>query len=231
MEYNRQPCPIRIVEDCGCAFLMGTTGGSLFQFLKGYRNSPTGLRRGLYGGFESLKLRTPAIAGSFAIWGATFSTVDCLMISYRQRDDHWNSVLSGAATGGILAARNGIRAMANSAFVGCLVLAMLEGAGTAVATIYASDEDGATVFDVKQPERPQWEASFVNLVDSEKKTSSIGQELAISEFGRVLDKCRVYRARKLTLQDTGLDILKGKEQERMEPSPSLLDLVKLADII
>lgn len=87
MEYNRQPCPIRIVEDCGCAFMMGTIGGSLFEFLKGFRNAPTGLQRRLYGGIDLVKMRTPSIAGSFAVWGATFSTVDCALVHYRQRED------------------------------------------------------------------------------------------------------------------------------------------------
>ncbi|XP_017081703.1 probable mitochondrial import inner membrane translocase subunit Tim17 4 [Drosophila eugracilis] len=229
MEYTRQPCPIRIVEDCGCAFMMGTIGGSVFQYLKGFRNAPTGFRRGLYGGFESVKLRTPSIAGSFAIWGATFSTVDCIMISYRQREDSWNSIVSGAATGGILAARNGIRAMANSAFVGCLVLAMLEGAGAAVATIYAVDEevitDGAIAIDFQQPQRPKWET---NTVDFEKPPSSPSQDMIVAEFERVLDKCRAYKAKNTTLKE----IVEGKEVAQVEKeSHSLLDLVKLAGII
>ncbi|XP_016926049.1 probable mitochondrial import inner membrane translocase subunit Tim17 4 [Drosophila suzukii] len=231
MEYNRQPCPIRIVEDCGCAFMMGTVGGSLFEYLKGFRNAPTGLRRGLYGGFESVKLRTPSIAGSFAIWGATFSTVDCVMISYRQREDSWNSIVSGAATGGILAARNGIRAMANSAFVGCLVLAMLEGAGAAVATIYAADGDASTAIatDVQLPQRPQWESSVEDL---ENPGSSHSQNLTVAEFEQVLDKCRTYRARNMTLQDKPSDAVEGKEVKRIDkPLHSLLDLVKLAEII
>ncbi|XP_070072469.1 probable mitochondrial import inner membrane translocase subunit Tim17 4 [Drosophila takahashii] len=229
MEYNRQPCPIRIVEDCGCAFMMGTIGGSMFQYLKGLRNAPAGLRRGLYGGFESVKLRTPAIAGSFAIWGATFSTVDCIMISYRQTEDSWNSIVSGAATGGILAARNGIRAMANSAFVGCLVLAMLEGAGAAVATIYAADEGGTVTTDGQKPKRPEWETSIVDL---ERPGSSQGQDLSVTEFERVLEKCRAYRDHNTTQREMPLDAVGGMEPPRTEnPSHSLLDLVKLAEII
>ncbi|EDW54921.1 probable mitochondrial import inner membrane translocase subunit Tim17 4 [Drosophila sechellia] len=224
MEYNRQPCPIRIVEDCGCAFMMGTMGGSLFQYLKGFRNAPSGLRRGLYGGIESVRLRTPVIAGSFAIWGATFSTVDCVMVSYRQREDSWNAIVSGAATGGILAARNGIRAMANSAFVGCLVLAMLEGAGAAVATIHASDggvkaEEGLITVD-QQMQRPQWE------------TAVAGSNLTGAEFERVLDECRAYRAHNKIQQPICSDAVEGKGLgQLMKPIRSLVDLVKLAEIV
>ncbi|XP_044313220.1 probable mitochondrial import inner membrane translocase subunit Tim17 4 [Drosophila rhopaloa] len=229
MEYNRQPCPIRIIEDCGCAFMIGTVGGSLFQYVRGFRNSPAGLRIGLYGGFESVKLRTPAIAGSFAIWGATFSTVDCFLNSYRQREDSWNSIVSGAATGGILAARNGIRAMANSAFVGCLVLAMLEGAGAAVATIYAVDGEEIKSIDVQPAQKPVWEAIAVNSV---KQTSPKGQDLSVAEFERVLYKCQAYGAQNMSLEDLRSDAMKDKERDRVEePSHSLLDLVKLAKII
>ncbi|SPP84625.1 probable mitochondrial import inner membrane translocase subunit Tim17 4 [Drosophila guanche] len=160
MEYTRQPCPIRIVEDCGCAFMMGTFGGALFQSLKGFRDAPSGLRRGLYGALDSVKLKTPGIAGSFAVWGATFSTVDCVLVHYRQREDSWNSIVSGAATGGILAARQGVRQMANSAVIGCLVLALIEGASSAMATIYAAEDQSiAPAAAHGKPLRPQWEVA------------------------------------------------------------------------
>ncbi|XP_020803601.1 probable mitochondrial import inner membrane translocase subunit Tim17 4 [Drosophila serrata] len=233
MEYNRQPCPIRIVEDCGCAFLMGTLGGGLFQYLKGFRNAPAGLMRSIYGGIDSVKMRTPAVAGSFAIWGATFSTVDCAMITYRQREDSWNSIVSGAATGAILSARNGIRAMANSAFVGCLVLAMIEGAGAVVATIYADDgsETATITIDIQpQPQRAQWEPiDFVAITPSQNQNQNQnpnpkpkpkpkaevmpGQESMVEGFERVLEKCREYR-----------------DAKAGEPR-ALIDLIKLAEII
>ncbi|XP_017076777.2 probable mitochondrial import inner membrane translocase subunit Tim17 3 [Drosophila eugracilis] len=227
MEYNRQPCPIRIVEDCGCAFMMGTIGGSLFEFLKGFRNAPSGMWRSLYGGFDSVKMRTPGIAGSFAIWGATFSTVDCVLVSYRQREDSWNSILSGAATGGILAARNGIRAMANSALVGCLVLAMIEGAGAAVATINASDGGTGTA---PNTQRAQWEA-IMEAVNPEMDPSS--KDFVVAELDRVLDKFRSYRTRVVQqgLPPSAKPIINSQERKPFEkPLPSLLDLVKLDKI-
>lgn len=183
VEYTRQPCPIRIVEDCGCAFLMGCIGGSMFQYMRGFRNSPTGVIRSLYGGLDSVKMKTPAIAGSFAVWGATFSTVDCTMVYYRQREDSWNSIVSGAATGGILAARNGIKAMGNGALVGGLVLAMIEGAGAAVATIYAAQPSNTSTENA-HPQRPQWEP-----VSNGNSNSND----ALAEIERVLDKCNTYQ--------------------------------------
>lgn len=46
-EYAREPCPWRIIDDCGGAFAMGSIGGSLFQFIKGFRNAPSGFGRRL----------------------------------------------------------------------------------------------------------------------------------------------------------------------------------------
>ncbi|EDW29792.1 GL14996 [Drosophila persimilis] len=158
MEYIRQPCPIRIVEDTGCAFMMGTIGGALFQYMKGFRDAPAGLRRRFSDGLVSVKLRTPGIAGSFAVWGATFSTVDCTLVHYRQQEDSWNTIMSGAATGGILAARQGIRQMASSAIFGCLVMALIEGAGSVVATIYADEDPSIAPGETQdKPQRPQWD--------------------------------------------------------------------------
>lgn len=58
-----------------------------------------------------------------------FSTIDCALIHIRKKEDPWNSIISGAATGGILAARNGVSAMAGSAFIGGVLLALIEGVG------------------------------------------------------------------------------------------------------
>lgn len=48
---------------------------------------------------------------------------------FRKKEDPWNSIISGAATGGILAARNGVGAMAGSAIIGGVLLALIEGVG------------------------------------------------------------------------------------------------------
>lgn len=47
----------------------------------------------------------------------------------KQQEDPWNSILSGATTGGILAARAGPKAMASAAVVGGFILALIEGMG------------------------------------------------------------------------------------------------------
>ena len=43
--------------------------------------------------------------GNFAVWGGTFSTCDCCLMAIRGKEDPWNSICSGAVTGGVLMAR------------------------------------------------------------------------------------------------------------------------------
>ncbi|ERL90448.1 hypothetical protein D910_07797 [Dendroctonus ponderosae] len=124
-EYTREPCPWRIVDDCGGAFTMGLIGGGVFQSIKGFRNAPSGINRRLLGSLVAIKQRSPIIAGNFAVWGGMFSTIDCALIHARKKEDPWNSIISGAATGGILAARNGLPAMAGRG----VLLALIEGVG------------------------------------------------------------------------------------------------------
>jgi len=126
-EYAREPCPYRIVDDCGGAFAMGAIGGGLFSFVKGWRNSPPGQR--FFGSIAAVKTRAPVLGGNFAVWGGTFSTCDCCLMAIRGKEDPWNSIGSGAITGGILMARAGPGAMARSAVVGGILLALIEGVG------------------------------------------------------------------------------------------------------
>lgn len=128
-EYAREPCPWRIIDDCGGAFTMGAIGGAVFQGIKGFRNAPSGINKRFLGSLMSIKQRSPIIAGNFALWGGMFSTIDCTLVQLRKKEDPWNSIISGAATGGILAARNGLPAMAGSAIIGGVLLALIEGVG------------------------------------------------------------------------------------------------------
>lgn len=138
-EYSREPCPWRIIDDCGGAFTMGSIGGAVFQSIKGFRNAPAGMQRRLVGSLTAIQQRSPVIAGNFAVWGGVFSTIDCTMVHFRKKEDPWNSIVSGAATGGILAARNGLPAMAGSALIGGVLLALIEGVGILLTRITAEE--------------------------------------------------------------------------------------------
>ncbi|CAM9357500.1 mitochondrial import inner membrane translocase subunit Tim17-B-like [Lethenteron reissneri] len=128
-EYAREPCPWRIVDDCGGAFTMGAIGGGIFQSIKGFRNAPVGVGHRFHSSISAVKLRGPQIGGSFAVWGGLFSTIDCGLVKIRGKEDPWNSISSGALTGAVLAARSGPVAMVGSAVMGGVLLALIEGVG------------------------------------------------------------------------------------------------------
>ncbi|EDV19670.1 uncharacterized protein TRIADDRAFT_33100 [Trichoplax adhaerens] len=134
-EYAREPCPYRIIDDCGGAFSMGCIGGGVFSLVKGYRNSPPGKR--LVGSITAIKTRAPVLGGNFAVWGGLFSTFDCCLIKLRNKEDPWNSIGSGALTGAVLAARGGLSSSLRSAAVGGILLALIEGVGIAITRMTA----------------------------------------------------------------------------------------------
>lgn len=122
---ERDPCPWRIPDDIGGAFAMGAIGGGIWNAGKGARNSPRGER--ILGSITAVKARAPVLGGNFAVWGGLFSTFDCTLAAIRKKEDAWNSIFSGAATGGVLAARGGWRAAGRNAAIGGLLLGMIEG--------------------------------------------------------------------------------------------------------
>ena len=124
---DRDPCPYRIIEDVGGAFAFGAIGGGVWHFGKGAWLSPSGSR--LTGALGNCAARAPVMGGQFAVWGGLFACCDCTLSAVRQKEDPWNSIVSGAATGGILAARAGPKAMASAAIVGGVILALIEGMG------------------------------------------------------------------------------------------------------
>jgi mitochondrial import inner membrane translocase subunit TIM17 len=122
---DREPCPWRIVDDVGGAFCMGCIGGGIWHTIKGARMAPKGAR--IAGSMAAVVARAPILGGQFAVWGGLFAVCDCSLTAFRQKEDPWNSIMSGAATGGILAARAGPKAVASGAAVGGILLALIEG--------------------------------------------------------------------------------------------------------
>lgn len=132
---DREPCPWRIIDDVGGAFCMGSIGGGIWHTIKGAWTAPRGAK--LPGSFSAVQARAPVLGGQFAVWGGLFACCDCTLTSIRQKEDPWNSIMSGAATGGILAARAGPRAMASSAMIGGVLLALIEGMGIMITRMMA----------------------------------------------------------------------------------------------
>jgi len=106
---------------------MGAIGGGLWHTIKGARMAPAGARWA--GSVSAVQARAPVLGGQFAVWGGLFACCDCTLTAVRQKEDPWNSIISGATTGGLLAARAGPQAMASAAVVGGVLLALIEGMG------------------------------------------------------------------------------------------------------
>lgn len=71
------------------------------------------------------------------MWGGLFAVCDCSLVAIRHKEDPWNSIMSGAATGGILALRAGPKTAAKNALVGGVLLALIEGLGIAISKMFA----------------------------------------------------------------------------------------------
>lgn len=76
----------------------------MWHGIKGARNSPKGDR--LLGSISAIKARAPVVGGNFGVWGGLFSTFDCAVKGYRQKEDPYNAIISGFLTGGTLAVRS-----------------------------------------------------------------------------------------------------------------------------
>ncbi|PSR76497.1 hypothetical protein PHLCEN_2v8400 [Hermanssonia centrifuga] len=83
---------------------MGAVGGTIWHGIKGARNSPRGDR--FVGAMSVIKARAPVTGGNFGVWGGMFSSFDCAVKGWRQKEDMWNAIISGFLTGGCLAARS-----------------------------------------------------------------------------------------------------------------------------
>lgn len=127
---EQAPCPDRIVDDFGSAFLMGAVGGGALHTFKGYRNAPKNYKWA--GTVQNVTLRAPTVGGNFAVWGGLFSTFDCSLTYLRGTHDSWNAILAGGFTGGVLAARAGARAAGKNFIIGAALLAVIEGLSASI---------------------------------------------------------------------------------------------------
>jgi len=119
------PCPNRIIHDAGTGFAVGAVGGSFFHFAKGLRNAPSGTR--FAGGLQGMRMNVPRVAGSFGVWCGMYSACDCTLVHLRHKEDHWNSILSGAATCGIFSLCQGFYAVVRSSMQGAIFFALISG--------------------------------------------------------------------------------------------------------
>jgi import inner membrane translocase subunit TIM17 len=151
---DREPCPWRVVDDAGGAYVFGLIGGGIWHLGVGMKNSPAGTR--WREGVARSRLRAPILGGSFAVWGTLFSICDCSFTYVRKKEDPWNAIMSGAATGGLLAARAGAKAAGRSALVGGVILAAIEGMTVFVSRVLMpkfEDDGQERIIDKLEPPR------------------------------------------------------------------------------
>ena len=84
---------------------MGIVGGSIFNFYGGAKNAPKGFNHRLYGGLARTRLKAPVLGGQFAAWCLCYASFECSLSAIRKKEDHWNSIASGAGAGVVMAAR------------------------------------------------------------------------------------------------------------------------------
>lgn len=131
---DREPCPYRIVDDAGNAFIFGFVGGSIWHFFGGIRNAPSHKKIPEMV-WARVATRVPILGGSFAVWGTVFSCCDCTIAYARKKEDPWNAISAGFFTGGILAARAGFKQMVKNAVVGGVILGLIEGVSIGVTRV------------------------------------------------------------------------------------------------
>lgn len=100
-----------------------------------------------------IKARAPVTGGNFGVWGGMFSTFDCAVKGWRQKEDMWNAIISGFLTGGCLAARSeycpttpvaltnqlspgGPRSALGSAVACGILLSVFEGVGVLISRVF-----------------------------------------------------------------------------------------------
>eukprot|EP00002_Diphylleia_rotans_P015653 TRINITY_DN3029_c0_g2_i1.p1 TRINITY_DN3029_c0_g2~~TRINITY_DN3029_c0_g2_i1.p1 ORF type:complete len:166 (+),score=38.69 TRINITY_DN3029_c0_g2_i1:75-572(+) len=123
--YDRDPCPYRILDDLGGGFTIGLVGGSLFHGLKDFYNNTSGNR--MWAAKEAIRSKALVTAGNFGSWAFMYSTIDCALVSVRQKEDPWNSITAAGLSGAILSARDGPRSAVKSGLIGAFMLGMIEG--------------------------------------------------------------------------------------------------------
>lgn len=77
------------------------------------------------------------------MWGGLFSSMDCLLIWYRQADDPYNAIAAGFATGGILAIRGGAAVAFKQAMMGGMILLLIECVGNMMTSIMTRQQHQA----------------------------------------------------------------------------------------
>lgn len=109
------------------------------------------------------------------MWGGLFSTFDCIIIHYRKKEDPWNSIASGFLTGGVLAARGGVKAAFRSAVFGGIILAMIEGVSILINHTVAKNQMQMMI----TPQPPKEGVPLITPMEKRKEFDYVPSELLL----------------------------------------------------
>ncbi|CAL4914927.1 unnamed protein product [Urochloa decumbens] len=112
-------------DEIGEGFWYGLTGGSVYHFLKGLRDSPNGGR--LAGGARAVAAHAPRVGGSWAGFWGVWCVFENAVFFARRKDDPWNGIAGGAVASGFVDLRKGARVAARSTLSGAVVLTFFQG--------------------------------------------------------------------------------------------------------
>jgi len=120
--------PEKVVDSCIFRSAMSAGAGGLFGFAFGamfggthnpadYENTP--MRKQVLEGFKQSGKAGWSGMKNFAAVGGLYSLTECYLEQFRAKSDHWNTLMAGCFSGGLVAGRAGPHAAA----LGCATFA------------------------------------------------------------------------------------------------------------
>ncbi|KAJ3177292.1 Mitochondrial import inner membrane translocase subunit tim22 [Geranomyces variabilis] len=123
-----ESCPAKVVMSGAMGFALGGAFGMFMSSVDWGMNTEEfqklSTKQQLKATARDMGTRSLSSAKNFATVGAVFAGTECLIETYRAKNDIWNGVSSGCITGGVLAARAGPAAIVG----GCVTFAAFSAA-------------------------------------------------------------------------------------------------------
>lgn len=165
-------------------------------------------RQRIFNGLCHVRNRAPFLGGNFGLWGGIFSSVDCLLIYYRQKDDPYNAIAAGFITGGVLAIRGGIAVAFRQAMMGGVILLVIETVGNLMNAIMTKRQHEFQA-EMQKQELARMKAMYArggdnpyavaydqeqgkNINSLDDKTAIVDNAAVAQETGSFMDKAKKF---------------------------------------